>query len=151
MAAYARGVSLADRLEHARPKVEATLLDHCQITADPQAFADDTFDETTLTWTRPGGDTSLAYDDVCAIRHESGQIGEMGGADMLEGVWTARILLLGSAAVVQGAVLTVTASRDPGMVGRTFKVDEIIGGTFKLTRRLRLSSITLSTRERSDR
>lgn len=144
-------MALADRLDRARIRFEATLIDHALITLDPVGFSDDTFDTTTGLWTRPTDDQGLVYDGPCSLKNLTGVVSDDDGVDTVVSEWVGKIMLLSSAGVTEGAIMVVDASRDPGAVGRKFKVDEVIAGTFKVSRRLRLSSLLASPRQWSDR
>lgn len=142
----------AESLERARARVELkVLLDHCVITLDPDGFSDDSFDRATLTWTRPPDDDALIYSGPCSIRSEAAHLTDEDGNDVVSSTWIGKLPLLDSAAVRNGAILLVDDSRDPEMIGRTFKVDQVYGGTFKVLRPLRLSSLEPSPSEWSNR
>ncbi len=126
----------------ARERTEADLVDKCVITRDPQGVHDDTFNELDLTYGTPAaGDTSTIYADLCSIAAVATQgRGEQteGGQMVYRDEYRARVKVTNTVPAI-GDVFTLTVSaNDESMVGRRFTIIEVLGGTYTVTRRLRM-------------
>lgn len=122
------------------------MLDQCTIVADAEIFADDTFDTTTGEWTRDPADDSPVYAGKCLIKYETSTATNEGGQDMAIEGYVARIPLA-VVNVTPGMGLVCTDSRDLFLIGHRWKIDTVIGGTFKVARGLVLSEIASEPRQ----
>lgn len=125
------------------------MLDACTIVEDAAGFSDDSFDTTTGLWTRGGGDGSLIYSGKCMIRHESAVPAGFGEQQTIEQQWILRVPL-NTAGIVAGQIARIDSSRDPSLPSREWKIDEVLGGTFAVSRRLRVSAIMVRPRAVAD-
>lgn len=121
----------------ARHAIEALMNDDCTITFDPQATRDDIIDPTTLTATRPPGDTTIIYEGPCSIVPESAANQAVEGGDHRALLRYLIAIPWDAPAPPVGALVHVDASVDPAMTGTLLRVTSVIGRTRVVVRKLR--------------
>ena len=129
------------------------MLDECAIIRDPSGHRDDTFNRTTGVWSRPLSDFSEVYSGPCSVRADAnattrGDYNE-GGQQAVRRAYTGRIPL-DAVDVDETCILEVTASRDPRLEGMRFKLTEVFGSTFAVSRKFALTSVAPVLREDPD-
>jgi hypothetical protein len=139
-------------LDHARQRVLSTLTDTCQITNDPGGHYDDVFNETTGLLD-PTGQVVVVYDGMCSVRslqvsprvpmHE-----EIGGQVLANLMYRVTLPATGTEGVTPGQTVTITASSDSSLVGRTFIVQRVAEGAWEPSRRLDTEDRLDATRQR---
>ena len=123
-----------DHLTAAATRVEDRLMvDTCQITAP----GDEVYDPATDTFTTTGG--AVRYDGKCFVNTAAvpTKPGEFAGAQVQIDVFRARVPREVTT-IQEGDIFTVTASRDPNLVGAAFDVADVRHSTFDVTRMLQL-------------
>lgn len=129
-------MSVPGHVVAARSNAARTFDSTCTITRDSEDSQDDWWDPTTGEMVTPTGDSSAVYTGPCMVRPDTSRKGAQveAGATMWEQLYRVRIGVE-PAAVWRGDTVTVTACpADPLMVGRTFTVTEVEGGTYSVTR-----------------
>ena len=146
---------VAPDLAFARRQLETLMVDACRVAWDPEGSADDAFDYDTGTLVLPSGDAATAYDETSvgtdgrSLAHPSG----LGGVCLVSSIQATRSvalqlaggarlgtvpyevsLPLDASEVGPGAVVLVTASRDPGLVDRALVVRSVTYGTLQVAR-----------------
>lgn len=125
----------------ARSTMESTFDSTCTISSDPQAESDDYFDDATLTRSKPVGDATAIYAGACMIRPAPGlgqRTEQEGEAASFVDVFRLRIPVSATVIPVGATVSIDSCPNDPAMVGRTFNVQQVEGGTFAVSRILTL-------------
>jgi hypothetical protein len=139
-------------LERARQRVITTLTDTCSITNDPGGHYDDVFNETTGLLDSTG-QVAVVYNGMCSVRslqvsprvplHE-----EVGGQVLANLMYRVTLPAEGTEAVTPGQTVTITASSDSSLVGRTFIVQRVAEGSWEPSRRLDTEDRLDATRQR---
>lgn len=130
----------APDLTFAQAAVEELMTDQCLITRDTEGAVDDIVDPTTLALTPAAGTPITIWAGKCGIaaRNPSGQSTQGLNDEGQAQSWAARYTLKTpreSPLPAPGDVVTVTASRDSGMVGQVFRVIGPTFGSFRVSRR----------------
>lgn len=120
-------------------RMEKRMVDQCRITSDPEGAGDDVLDQATGELVPPASDTSTVYEGPCVVylRPRAERTDEQGGATMTVQDYIGAIPLAETAPRI-GDTFTVTDTRDPRFVNRSFRIVEVLGGTYAVTRDLRL-------------
>lgn len=119
-------------LAPAQRAVERILLtDRCRLRRNPGGEEDDTLSAEPGELTLTPQTITPYYDGVCALRVESG--GD--GAD------TATVTVPLAIVPDEGDVAEIYEARDPGLVGRWFRIDQVGGGTFAVSRRCQVGEV----------
>jgi hypothetical protein len=119
-------------LAPAQAAVERLMGDRCRIRRNPGGSDDDVLNpnpgELTLD---PGVEIEPYYDGICSARAAAGGTGEDASS----------ITVPLSVVPLEDDAIEVYESRDAAMVGRWFRVDRVMGGTFAVSRRLQVAEI----------
>lgn len=120
-------------------RMEHRMIDRCRVTADPEGADDDTFDPATGVLTRPVGDTSTIYEGKSLFyrRRRVETPATQGEAAVTVQEYFGAIPLA-EIGVKVGNTYTVVASADPWAIGRPFRITEVLGETYAVTRDLKL-------------
>ena len=119
--------------DYAAQAIAATLLvDTCTVTAAPTGPG--TLHETTLAVTFPYG--AQLYEGPCSVAAAKARPTQHGGADVAQAELIVKIPADTPAGIRPGAIVTITASLDPDLVGVDLEVVDVELATYRLTRRL---------------
>lgn len=102
------------------------------VTYDEQAAADDVFDRETLTWAAPVG-AEVIYNGKCLIGAKvPDRYFDVGQVENLRGEWKLTMPRPSPELPVGSMVEVTVCQRDPGIIGRRFRIERRMGGTFKI-------------------
>jgi hypothetical protein len=120
-------------------RVERRMVDQCTITRDSEGTQDDVLDQSTGQLVRPVGEPTTVYSGKCLIYPKAFRVGEVeeGDVDVTTKPYAGAVPI-GAPLPNYGDTFTVTASRDPQMFGRVFRVINVLSDTFAVTHELEL-------------
>ena len=119
-------------LAPAQAAVERLMTDRCKLYRNPGGVDDDVLNpnpgELTLD---PDAEIVPYYDGICSARAAAGGSGEDASS----------VTVPLAVVPYEDDAIEVVESRDAAMVGRWFRVDRVMGGTFAVSRRLQVAEI----------
>lgn len=130
--------AITNELPRLQVEAEALMVDAVTIS---RAGGERVFDETTGDWTTPAGST--IYAGKAKIRLQGVTVGydrEVGGGDIR--VNTLILAVPAGTPIEADDIATVTASRDADLVGRKYRVTDVMRSTWQITRKAMLEEIT---------
>lgn len=131
-------MALEQALERGRLRLEATFLDECVITRDPDGQAGRTFDRTTMNWSDDSADVETLYRGPCALRASSTQPRDdpEGTEPAVEERPTISIPI-GSSSRIDGlCVVKMTKTRVPQLRNTRYRVLSVEMGTYAVAKKL---------------
>lgn len=118
-------------LAPAQAAVLRLMTDRCRLRRNPGGETDDVLDPNPQELTLDPGEIEPYYDGVCIARASEGGTGEDASS------CTVPLSVEASA----GDITEIYESRDSAMVGRWFRVEQVFGGTFAVSRRLKIAEV----------
>ena len=125
---------------------EKYMVDECQIFEDPEGHADDLWDDDLGEYTFVPDDKTLKYQGKCMIYEDSSPLTDenSGPSQQFLRYWLEVPYTVVD--VPENALVTVTVSQDPELVGKNFLVRALTDDSFATSRRIRMSRRVLRPR-----
>lgn len=123
-----------------QPLFEDTFLaDTCRITRDAEGVSDDTWNETTGTYTHPSPDTTTIYEGLCSVYLGQSGMEVVKGEQMYEeDIYWLETPVSTTAQLLPKDRVQILTSRDPEMLDKKFVVHSMVVSTHQVLRRTRM-------------
>lgn len=123
--------------------VEDLMGDECIIVRDVERTGDDTWDSTTGTYTPPAEDEITIYRGKCSVSGQQGSPQLLGGQYQMTGIYWLSIPVDTDPLLPLDKVMITESDRDPRLVDKIFIIDDMIFGTYSVSRRVRMHLYTV--------